>query len=113
MAALHDSGGFDFDSWAALAANDPQAFEVKREIAIQAAIDAAPERNRERLVQLQWKLDRIRETSATPLAACVRLQELMWESLIGTDGLVERLNLLPEDELGEQRNTARVLVFPR
>lgn len=113
MTALQDSGGFDFDSWASLAANDPQAFEEKRVIAIQSAIDAAPARSRERLERLQWKLDRIRETSATPLAACVRMQELMWESLIGPEGLVERLNQLPEEEPGLQRNTARVLVFPR
>lgn len=113
MATAHTRGGFDFDSWADLAANDPQAFEEKREIAILAAIDAAPERSRERLTRLQWKLDRIRDTAATPLAACVHMQELMWESLLGPEGLVDRLNQLPDTDPGAARATARVLVFPR
>lgn len=110
MAAQHDGGDFDFDGWARLARDDPQAFEIKRAFVLECAIDAAPERSHHTLRRLQWKLDRIRETSATPLAACIRMQDLMWESVVGRDGLVDRLQLLPGSEPG---GTARILTFPR
>jgi len=93
-----ERGEFDFDTWAELARTDPEAFEIKRIKIIGSTIAAAPKRNRQQLRRLQWKLDRIRDSSPTPLAACVRMQELLWESVLGDDGLLARLNQLPYKE---------------
>lgn len=98
MPELTGWGEFDFDRWSELARTDPEAFEIKRIKIIGATIAAAPQRNRQQLRQLQWKLDCIRDGSPNPLAACVRMQELLWESVLGDDGLVARLNQLPHKE---------------
>lgn len=105
-------GGFDFDAWAELARTDPEAFETERTNIIVATISAAPARNREQLERLQWKLDRIRDTAPNPLAACIRMQELLWESVLGEDGLVARLNQLPRNEKSP-RPSAEIVDFIR
>ncbi|HEY5602268.1 MAG TPA: DUF3135 domain-containing protein, partial [Gammaproteobacteria bacterium] len=43
-----------------------------------------------RLRCLQWKIDRVREKMPTPLAACVAISDMMWDSL-------DRLNQLYHD----------------
>lgn len=112
MQEQQESDGFDFDQWAILAHTDPEAFELKRINTIEAVISDAPARCQMQLRRLQWKLDRIRETTPTPLAACVRMQEMMWDSVLGDDGLLARLRQLPaRDESG--RDTARILDFRR
>jgi hypothetical protein len=78
----------DFDAWVALASNDPEAFERQRSLVIHRAIQRAPARQRLRLTRLQWQLDRIRETSRTPMAACLRMQDMMWQSVEGESGLL-------------------------
>jgi len=69
---------FDFDAWARLAKDDPEAFERQREATLRATIAAAPEAHRERLERLQYRLDLERQQAKTTLAACVRLNSLMW-----------------------------------
>jgi len=112
MQEQREREGFDFDGWQKLAREDPDTFEIKRKIIIDAAIANAPQRNHDRLRRLQWKLDRIRDTSSTPLAACVRMQEMLWESVIGRNGLLERLRQIPAN--GKPgRDSARILQFRR
>lgn len=79
---------FDFDSWASLARNNPQLFEKRRKLIIEQAISQASPRRQERLRCLQWQLDQIRYTSRTPLAACLRMQQMLWEKLAGDAGLL-------------------------
>lgn len=105
-------GGFDFDAWAELARKDPDAFEKQRNNAIKAIIEDAPPRNREHLRKVQWKLDRIRDTAPTPMAACVRMQTLMWESVLGEDGLLARLKQAPTGRK-RPRGDVRILDFER
>ena len=112
MQTPQDMGGFDFDAWAELARSDPQAFEIKRKDAIEDVINSAPRRTHQQLRQLQWKLDRIRDTSATPLAACIRMQELLWESVLGEDGLLDRLQGLSMT-LKQPRSNATIVEFRR
>jgi hypothetical protein len=69
---------FDFDAWARLAKDDPAEFERRRELALRAAIDAAPPDFRQRLEQLQNRLDRDRQRAPTPLASRVRMNSLLW-----------------------------------
>jgi hypothetical protein len=82
---------FDFDAWAKLFVEDPQAFELQRTRAIEQLIRQAPAHKQQRLRCLQWKLDRIRATAPNPLAASRRMNQLLWESLAGPEGLIERL----------------------
>ena len=85
---------FDFDHWLALARDDPEAFEVERRALIEALIlRAAPDRQR-RLRGLQFRIDMERRRARTPMAACLRFQSLMWDSLVGPDGLYDRVSAL-------------------
>jgi hypothetical protein len=76
---------FDFDRWADLAQQDPAVFERLRQLTVELAILKHSRRNRERLQGLQWRIDRVREQARTPMAACVHLSDLMWDTF-------ERLN---------------------
>lgn len=112
MREQQDTGVFDFDRWAELARSDPLAFELQRKFFIEAVISSAHGRNRQKLRQIQWKLDRIRDTSATPMAACLRMQEMLWDSVLGDDGLLARLQQLPIAEKPPRRS-AQILDFRR
>ena len=113
MTATRDNTSFDFDSWAALAQQDPQAFEIERNRVIEHAINRAPAHTQQRLRGLQWKLDMIRHTSSTPMSACLRINKLLWESLAGKNGLLESLNRIRTGELPQlpATNTAKILAF--
>ena len=86
----------DFDDWARLAESDPVAFEAKRAQVIEDMIQGMPEHKRQRLRCLQWKIDRVREQCNTPMAACMKLSEMMWDSLVGPGGLKDALERLGE-----------------
>lgn len=81
---------FDFDKWSELSKKDPEAFEAMRQKAVQDFIGSVPENKQHRLRCLQWKVDKVREKQKTPLAACVAISDMMWDSL-------ERLNQLYYD----------------
>ena len=85
---------FDFNAWSELAARDPEAFERRRSEVIEDFIRRAPEDRQERLRRLQWRIDRTRERAGNPVAACVRLSQMMWDSLAGDGGLLEALDEL-------------------
>lgn len=107
---------FDFDAWASLARDDPEAFEARRRGLIDQLIERAQPRQRRRLLGLQFRIDMERRRSRTPMAACVRIQELMWESFAGPDGLCDRVLGLrghaPGRPVGGKRPTASVIAFP-
>jgi hypothetical protein len=101
---------FDFDSWATLARENPQLFEIKRKNIIEQAISQASPQRQQRLRCLQWRLDQIRSTSGTPLAACLRMQEMLWEKLAGDAGLLAGLQGLARMP-NPCRHTAKILPF--
>lgn len=115
MASMHSHPPFDFDAWAALAREDPQRFEKQRSRVLEAAIRGAPPDKQPQLRRTQWKLDQIRRSSATPLAACLQMQRLLWENVAGKDGLLERLQCLAaQDTAGARpRHSAKILPFGR
>lgn len=100
----------DFDEWRTLATTDPEAFEAMRRKVLQAAIERVPEGRRRRLVGLQWQVDQIRRRSATPMAACISLSDMMWEAFAGDKGLLQTLqggrNKVGKDT---SNNTAEVI----
>ncbi len=86
----------DFDGWfdslMQIAKNDPDAFELLRKQMIDEVINEAPEDNRRRLTGLQWRVDQERRLAKTPMGACIRISDMMWESVAGKGGLLEQLN---------------------
>ncbi|MCI0507849.1 MAG: DUF3135 domain-containing protein [Gammaproteobacteria bacterium] len=81
---------FNFDEWLELSRRDPETFESRRLESIEEFINSVPEDKQHRLRCLQWKIDRVREKMPTPLAACVAISDMMWNSL-------DRLNQLYND----------------
>jgi len=110
MSTTSRNPSFDFDSWAALARENPQAFEKSRKEIIEQAISQASPRRQQRLRCLQWQLDQIRNTSRTPLAACLCMQRMLWEKLAGDAGLLACLQGTPRP-LDARRRTAKILPF--
>lgn len=111
---------FDFDAWSRLAAQDPEAFEMRRRMLIEQLIQSAPDTNRARLKGLQFRLDMERRRARTPLAACLRISDMMWQSLLGPEGLQASLNQLinstsespRKSTAAAQPTLARVIPFP-
>lgn len=81
----------DFDEAMELARTDPEAFEKYRQDVIEALIARAPERNRQHLRRLQWRIDQVRKRSSNPIAACVKLYRMMWDSFAGECGLIDTI----------------------
>lgn len=65
-----------------LAREDPEALETLRRELIDSYIGSAPERMQLRLRQLQFRIDGIRITSRSPLAANRKIHALMQEFLV-------------------------------
>jgi len=110
MNTVSSNPSFDFDSWAALARNNPQAFEIKRKKIIEQAILQASPQRQPRLRCLQWQLDQIRNTARTPLAASIRMQRMLWEKLAGDTGLLACLQG-SAGPASQRRQTATILHF--
>lgn len=104
----------NFDTWVELWQDNPETFESLRLKRINAYIDSVPERHRERLRCLQWKIEKVRERSANPLAATIAISEMMWSSF---NDLGERYRELADIvETGQStrtRRSATVLPFNR
>ena len=107
---MDQSSDFDFEEWAVLAKTDPEAFEAKRQMEIEKLIASASPSTQTRLRGLQWQIDAERRRAGTPLSACVRVFNQMWESVYGEGGLLDALNSMEGDPLPE-RPTADVLEF--
>lgn len=71
----------DSDTLLELAKNDPEGLERVRQEACEALINDAPERLERRLRGLQFQIDMERRRSKTPLEACIRISEMMHDSV--------------------------------
>lgn len=107
-------GHFDFEHWSSLASQDPVAFEARRHELIEGVIRTAPPHRQPRLRGLQWRLDMVRQRSRTPLAACIRMSEMMWDSVLGEGGLRDALECLTQARPEPPRRpAARVIPLDR
>lgn len=104
----------DFDRWLELAKSDPATFEELRTQAIDAAIGRFAESRQSHLRRVQWRIDRIRERSGTPMAACIAISSMMWDSFHSLNSTYRHLY---EQTNGKQRldlaplPSAKVLPF--
>lgn len=85
-----------FEQWLEIAQQDADTFESMRLAAIEEIIASAPEKNRERLRCLQWRIDQERRLSKSPMGACIRISRMMWETLVGEESLTSHLHSLAE-----------------
>ena len=90
------SNNFDFEKWSSLASTDPEAFEQYRKQVINNFIQDLPEEKQQRMRCLQWRVDSIRRLAKTPLAACIEISNMMWDSIKGKNGLLEALHGLTD-----------------
>lgn len=89
---------FNFDEWAKMAKEDPDAFEDMRKQMIQNVIDSTSPEIKKRMQGLQWQIDNIRSTSSNPMASCLKISQMMWDNVLGEDGLVENMQKLNNPE---------------
>lgn len=103
---------FDFHEWMTLAHSDPDAFEKQRKRVIDEAIAQAPQHMQARLHALQWRIDMERSRASNPLSACIRLSNMMWETVCGKKGLMAAIgNLTGSTHF--PRHSANVVAFVR
>ena len=105
----------DFDEAVELARTDPRAFEQYRRDIISLLINRAPERNRQQLRCLQWRIDQERKRASNPIDACLKLYRMMWDSFVGDSGLIDTIRHAGKPRHGTQSRlpTAKVLSFCR
>jgi hypothetical protein len=103
---------FDFNEWASLARRDPEAFEVRREEAIEQLILAAPEHLQPRLRRLQWRVDMERRRHDNPLGACLGIYGMMMDSVYGEHGLLPALKRLIQSRAGCEAETRAATILP-
>lgn len=100
----------DFDEWRELAASDPDAFEARRAAVLEQVILRVPGPRRKRLRGLQWRIDQVRQRSTNPISACIKLNGMMMDTLLGEGGLLSRLEGFRRCE-PPRRHLACVLPF--
>jgi len=102
---------FDFSELSQLACEDPAAFEIRREQILQKTIDAMPESRQQRMRCLQWRIDQERNQSKTPMAACLKISKMMWDNVLGENGLLDTLKQI--DQPSVSTKNATILTFPQ
>jgi len=100
------SATIDFDEWAKLARIDPAGFERRRMALIENYLNQFPNADQRRLRGLQFRIDMERRKARTPLAACIRISAMMWDSLLGERGLKDALEGLCAMNNDQSRNAA-------
>jgi len=71
----------NFDEMLVLARTDPDTFEARREAYIESFLTSIPDVKQARLRGLQWQIDQKRQLARTPMASCIAISNLMWNSL--------------------------------
>ncbi len=115
MSDVAKKQAFDFSEWSTLANTDPKAFEKKRELAIEAVILSMPDDKQQRIRRLQWRIDQERRLSKSPMAACIRLSNMMWENVLGENGLLDHLRYADLDKPAQKKHLlsrSNILSFP-
>jgi len=108
---------FDFQEWASLAKDDPDAFERKRREAIEAFIARTPEAEQQRLRGLQFRIDMERQRASNPLSACIRINKMMMDQFTTLRGALDELKSEVEGHRESYPRpapvSAEVLRFPK
>lgn len=107
---------FDFDHWVQLAQEDPDQFEIQRQQKIEQMIESVPEEIRHRIKGLQWQIDQARTSAKNPMASCLKISSMMWDTVLGDDGLVQTIENLGKTPKHSQEKTvqnAKIIEFSK
>lgn len=96
-----------FDQMRALAQSNPEALERLRMQEVENVINSAPEHMRRRLRGLQFQIDCKRKAQKSPMGACIALSNMMHESLLRLNAVLNGKTLAEENV-----KDAKVLSFP-
>ena len=94
---MNSGAEFDFDEWAKLAKENPDAFENKRQQMIQDVIDtsfAKDQTSHARSSMANRPDSRYSQQIQWP--SCLKISQMMWDKTIGEDGLVDHLQQLTD-----------------
>lgn len=104
---------FDFDEMARLAQHDPDSFERRRQEMLAEVIEQATPAIQQRLHGLQWQIDQVRNSAGNPMASCIRISKMMWDSVLEEDGLLENLERLQHGDLsGRKQDRHAATIIP-
>ena len=99
----------DFDVLLSMARNRPDELETLRHDLVRSVIDrCASHEGRRRLEGLQFRVDMERERARTPLAACIKVSEMMCRSMAD----LHRSIVAPETLDAPPRHEASILPLP-
>lgn len=109
-----------FDTLMTMAQTNPEGFERLRQREVDTLIASAPEQIQQRLHGLQFQIDAQREIQKTPMAACIKISNMMHESFAQLRELLSQfgqqnapLVLRPaEPQPGPVLQTAEIIDFP-
>lgn len=77
---------FDVEEWMHLWEIDPQGAEHRRQREIEELIMSAPEEKRQKLRQLQWRIDMERARHDNPMGRCIALYTMLTDHLWSDNG---------------------------
>ena len=109
------STDFDFDEWRRLYKKDPKGAERRRKKETDAIISAAPEKERERLRGLQWRINMVRKRHKdSPLGSAIAIYMLSQMKLDELNEVFHTCGLgsYPR-ESDHHPQTAKILAFPK
>ena len=86
-----------FEDWQHLHETDPDAFELRRKEALESVIQSAPPDMQARLRGLQFRVDMERGRAGSNLAACLKAQSMMWDSLVRLRDALSELSSVQQD----------------
>ncbi len=111
---------FDFDEWAALHKEDPDAFEARRVEWSQQLIENAPPAYQRRLSGLLFQINMEKQRSANAVDSCIKISRLMWDRFHHLRQELQELVNTPAECRGQPivaaqaaGSSARILEFTR
>ena len=130
---------FDFNEWAELNKVDPEAFEKRREAALNDFVASVDQECRHGLEQTRFRMEMIRKRAKSPLQSALESSRLMWESfgklreqldnlqtlmgkadlhqnglrLVGTGSATVAEVAATENQQGSKQSSARVISLKR
>jgi len=103
----------DFDELLTLAKDDPASFEAKRLEYIEYFFATIPAERQRRLRGLQWQIDQTRNLARTPMASCMNMMNMMWDSLTRLNDQQRALvKLTTSKQRAQQKSAAYVTATP-
>lgn len=96
----------NFEELLTLAKDNPALFEAKRREYIEFFFTKVPTEKQRRLRGLQWQIDQARNLARTPMASCINIMNMMWDSLNRLNNEHQRLVKLTTADLDTAQKSA-------